>query len=110
MLILQDFSAITPNVLCRTIETVNGGGMIILLLNNMTSLKQLYTLTMDVHTRYRTESHQDLEPRFNERFILSISDLKNCIVMDDEMNILPISSHIQEIKAIQKKIDVIKLF
>ena len=31
MLILQDFEAITPNLLCRTIETVQGGGVIIFL-------------------------------------------------------------------------------
>ena len=72
MCILQDFESITPNVLCRTIETVEGGGLVILLFNTMTSLKQLYTLAMDVHARYRTEAHQLVEPRFNERFILSL--------------------------------------
>ena len=49
MLILQDFEALTPNILCRTIETVQGGGFVILLLRTMSSLKQLYTLSMDVH-------------------------------------------------------------
>ena len=44
--VLQDFEAITPNLLARTIETVEGGGLIILLLKTMTSLKQLYTMTM----------------------------------------------------------------
>ena len=33
----------------------------------MTSLKQLYTMVMDVHTRYRTEAHQEVVCRFNER-------------------------------------------
>ena len=42
----QDFEALTPNILCRTIETVEGGGIIVLLLKSMTSLKQLYTMTM----------------------------------------------------------------
>ena len=46
MLVLQDFEAITPNLLARTIETVEGGGLVVLLLKTMTSLKQLYTLTM----------------------------------------------------------------
>jgi N-acetyltransferase 10 len=105
MLILQDFEAITPNLLCRTIETVQGGGVVVFLFNNMTSLKQLYTISMDVHDRYRTDSSQDVEPRFNERFILSLSTCKNCIVMDDEMNILPISSHIRSIEPVQKDVD-----
>jgi hypothetical protein len=54
----QDFEALTPNLLCRTIETVEGGGIVVLLLHTMTSLRQLYTLAMDVHARFRTEAHQ----------------------------------------------------
>ena len=46
MCVLQDFEAITPNLLARTIETVEGGGLVVLLLKTMTSLKQLYTMTM----------------------------------------------------------------
>ena len=46
MCILQDFEAITPNLLARTIETVEGGGLVIMLLKTMTSLKQLYTMAM----------------------------------------------------------------
>ena len=46
MLVLQDFEAITPNLLARTIETVEGGGLVVLLLKTMSSLRQLYTMTM----------------------------------------------------------------
>jgi len=63
----KDFEAMTPNLLARTIETVEGGGLIIFLLRSLKSLKQLYTLTMDVHERFRTEAHQDVVARFNER-------------------------------------------
>jgi len=45
MSILQDFQAITPNLLASTIEAVEGGGLVILLLKTMTSLRQLYTTT-----------------------------------------------------------------
>lgn len=72
-----------------------------MLFNTMTSLKQLYTITMDVHSRYRTEAHALVEPRFNERFILSLGSCKTCLVIDDELNILPITSHIKEIKEVQ---------
>lgn len=89
--ILQDFEAITPNLLARTIETVEGGGLVILLLKGMNSLKQLYTLNMDIHSRYRTEAHDDVTARFNERFILSLGSCDSCLVIDDEMNVLPIS-------------------
>jgi N-acetyltransferase 10 len=91
MCILQDFEAITPNILARTIETVEGGGMVVLVLKGMNSLKQLYNLSMDVHKKYRTEAHDDVVARFNERFILSLGGCKGCLVIDDEMNVLPIS-------------------
>ena len=91
MCILQDFEAITPNLLARTIETVEGGGLVVLLLKGMDSLKRLYTMQMDVHARYRTEAHNDVTARFNERFTLSLGKCESCLVIDDEMNVLPIS-------------------
>jgi len=101
MLVLQDFESVTPNVLCRTIETIEGGGIVILLINTMTSLKQLYHLSMDSHSRLRTDSHQNIEPRFNERFILSLKDCKSFIAFDDELNILPLTSHMKDIAPIE---------
>jgi N-acetyltransferase 10 len=93
MCVLQDFEALTPNLLARTVETVEGGGLIVILLRTLTSLRQLVTMTMDVHTRFRTESHQDVVGRFNERFLLSLADCPSCVVIDDHLNVLPISSH-----------------
>lgn len=48
---LQDFEALTPNLMARTIETVEGGGIIIFLLKTMSSLRQLHSIAMDVHSR-----------------------------------------------------------
>ncbi|KAJ3290598.1 N-acetyltransferase 10 [Rhizoclosmatium sp. JEL0117] len=92
MCVLQDFEALTPNLLARTIETVEGGGIVVILLKTMSSLKQLYTMTMDVHARYRTESHHDTVARFNERFLLSLGGCETCLVVDDELNVLPLSA------------------
>ncbi|KAI8622823.1 GNAT acetyltransferase 2-domain-containing protein [Chytriomyces sp. MP71] len=92
MCVLQDFEALTPNLLARTIETVEGGGIVVILLKTMNSLKQLYTMTMDVHARYRTEAHQDTVARFNERFLLSLGGCETCLVVDDELNVLPLSA------------------
>lgn len=103
MCVLQDFEALTPNLLARTVETVEGGGIVVILLRTMNSLKQLYTMTMDVHARYRTEAHQDVVGRFNERFILSLASCKNCVVIDDQLNILPMSSHMANIKPVPPK-------
>ncbi|CAG9859781.1 unnamed protein product [Phyllotreta striolata] len=93
MCVLQDFEALTPNLLARTIETVEGGGLVVLLLRSLASLKQLYTMSMDVHQRFRTEAHQDIVCRFNERFLLSLASCKRCLVVDDQLSVLPISSH-----------------
>ncbi|XP_076664130.1 RNA cytidine acetyltransferase l(1)G0020 [Andrena cerasifolii] len=102
MCILQDFEAITPNLLARTIETVEGGGIIVFLLQSVNSLKQLYTMNMDVHQRLRTEAHQNVVGRFNERFLLSLASCKRCLVVDDQLNVLPLSSHNLKVEAVQK--------
>jgi N-acetyltransferase 10 len=108
MCVLQDFEALTPNLLARTIETVQGGGLVIILLKTMTSLKQLYTMTMDVHSRFRTGESQSagnsetIASRFNERFILTLANCENCLVVDDELNILPISSTVSNILPLKK--------
>ena len=104
-LVLQDFEALTPNLLARTIETVEGGGLVVLLLRTVNSLRQLYAQTMDVHARFRgsgAHSNADLVPRFNERFILSLADCARCLVLDDELNVLPISKkHVKRFDSIQ---------
>ena len=100
MLILQDFEGLNPNVLCRTVETVQGGGLVFILVKSLTNLKQLYTMAMDVHKRFRTEAHQEVEPRFNERFILSLCKCSTCLFMDDEMNLLAVSSQTEEVKPV----------
>ena len=53
-----------------------------------------------MHSRYRTEAHQDVVARFNERFLLSLGLCQACLVVDDELNLLPISSHIRKIKKV----------
>ena len=35
--------------------------------------------------------------RFNERFILSLASCEACLVLDDELNVLPISRHAKSI-------------
>lgn len=102
MCVLQDFEALTPNLLARSIETVEGGGLIVLLLRSVASLKQLYTMSMDVHQRYRTEAHQDVVCRFNERFLLSLASCQRCLVVNDQLMVLPLSSHNLQVTPVAK--------
>eukprot|EP00624_Nannochloropsis_granulata_P004450 evm.model.NODE_3200_length_18072_cov_20.463037.3 len=105
MCVLQDFEALTPNLLARTVETVEGGGLVVLLLQSVASLRQLYTMSMDVHARFRTEAHGDVVARFNERFILSLGDCDSCLVLDDELNVLPISKKSRALTALPGALD-----
>lgn len=50
-------------------------------------------MAMDVHNKFKTESHQKITCRFNERLILSLADCNRCLVLDDQLSILPISSN-----------------
>ncbi|XP_065209753.1 RNA cytidine acetyltransferase isoform X2 [Planococcus citri] len=102
MCVLQDFEALTPNLLARTVETVEGGGIIVILLRSLTSLKQLYTMNMDVHERYRTDAHSDIVGRFNERFLLSLSSCDRCLVIDDQLTVLPIASKALNVEPVDK--------
>ncbi|KII61491.1 N-acetyltransferase 10 [Thelohanellus kitauei] len=93
MLVLQDFEALTPNIMARTIETVEGGGVVCIVLSTIQSLRQLYTMTMDAHARHRISDDPHSTCRFNERFILSLNDCTNCLVLDDQLRVLPIFSN-----------------
>lgn len=42
---IQDFEAMTPNLLARTIETVEGGGIVVVLFRTVDSLKQVGPVT-----------------------------------------------------------------
>lgn len=101
ILILQDFEAITPNLLCRTIETVSGGGMIIFLFKGLKNLKQIYGIYMDFYNKIKTSNFKEVDARFNQRFLKSlIKDNKNFLAIDDEMNVLEISKEPLVINAI----------
>lgn len=70
MCVLQDFESITPNLLARTIETVEGGGLLVILLQTMSSLRQLFSMTMEIHNRFRTATKKEVVPRFVIQLLL----------------------------------------
>ncbi|KAI3382117.1 hypothetical protein SNEBB_009668 [Seison nebaliae] len=75
MLILQDFHHLTPNVLARTIETIEGGGLIVLLMNEVDELKN--SMKMNGGNRYK--------------YRLICSMLKDCpssLVLSDRLNVI----------------------
>lgn len=101
MLVLQDFNALRPNYLARTIETVRGGGVILLLLDKMQNLEDLHRVSMSYHNGMRDNVFGKTSSRFNNRFILSIKNCGNCICIDDEFNLLPFVTSKPSIKSYQ---------
>lgn len=45
---------------------------------------------------------QDIVCRFNERFLLSLASCTRCLVVDDQLNVLPLSSHNLTIEPVHK--------
>ena len=46
------------------------------------------------------EAHQDVVNRFNERFILSLASNHAAIFLDDNLNLLPVSSHVRGLEKV----------
>ncbi|CAD0203499.1 unnamed protein product [Chrysodeixis includens] len=82
------------------LQTVEGGGLIVFLLKSMDSLRQLHSITMDVHSRFKTEAYDTVVNRFNERFLLSLADNPRCLVLDDSLTVLPISSKTAQVEPV----------
>ncbi|KAG0484370.1 hypothetical protein HPP92_008449 [Vanilla planifolia] len=79
MCILQDFEALTPNLLARTIETVEGGGLVILLLRSLTSLTSLYTMVMDSEgLSEKARELKDLKEQFRDELPVGPLIGKSC--------------------------------
>ncbi|SBT32718.1 histone acetyltransferase, putative [Plasmodium ovale wallikeri] len=91
--VMQDFSHITPNILCRCIETVIGGGIIIFLMIKVEELKDIYNLTLHYHKKYTMNGTCNVYNNYIHRFFLSLNTCKNAMFIDDEMNILPLNDN-----------------
>ena len=90
MLILQDYQALTPNILARTVETVAGGGLIVILLQTKDAIDDIYAtgIKMDYQNSMSRDVFGKAKSRFNVRFMKKIRSCKNCIAIDDEFDIL----------------------
>ncbi|KAF2361021.1 RNA cytidine acetyltransferase NAT10, partial [Trinorchestia longiramus] len=86
MCILQDVECLTPNIVCRVVETVQGGGAVVLLLHAMQHLRQLCNMDMEVHYKLTTHSHPTVLKLFNNRLALSLAWCRSCIIADSDMS------------------------
>mmetsp|Transcript_5332 Transcript_5332/g.16779 ORF Transcript_5332/g.16779 Transcript_5332/m.16779 type:complete len:278 (-) Transcript_5332:4253-5086(-) len=102
--VLQDFEALTPNVLARAIETVDGGGIIIFLISSVVaslSFEQSLCTLMDVQASHTTANTTNIDrwrkfSRFQHRLILSLSNCARCMVSDGESKVYFMRTRRQE--------------
>lgn len=87
MCVLQDVECLTPNLLCRLVETVSGGGAVVLLLPGISHLRQLCGLDMDAHYRFTTFSHPTPCKLFNNRLALSLAWCRSSIILDEKLHV-----------------------
>ena len=84
ILLIQDFQCTTPNILCRAIECIMGGGAILLMLSNLDKLQSLPNLLMEAHHRYCTDKYKKVLPLFNQRLLLSFNKCNSYIYLNEE--------------------------
>ncbi|KAA0201203.1 hypothetical protein HAZT_HAZT007544 [Hyalella azteca] len=87
MCVLQDVECLTPNIVCRVVETVQGGGAVVILLPDMSHIKQLCNMDMDVHYKLTTHSHPTVQKLFNKRLALSFSWCRSCVIAESDMRV-----------------------
>lgn len=87
MLILQDFEALTPNMAVTCMETVRGGGLIVLLLDREKSLSQLISRPTDLHT----ELGRNVDCIFNRRFFKLLVRAECCVFLDQKIKVMDIT-------------------
>ncbi|KAM0676829.1 N-acetyltransferase 10, partial [Binucleata daphniae] len=75
MLILQDFEALTPNILAKSVETVQGGGVIILVASQI----------MDAEIEF--EGDKRVYYRFNKRLYKTMKKNDSFLFFDKDMNV-----------------------
>jgi N-acetyltransferase 10 len=92
MVVLEDFENITPNSLARIIETVEGGGTILFLLETINSLKNVHSLSMEIYKNFQNQIFTNFSGRFIDRFFLSLRMCETFLPINDDLKILPFFS------------------
>ncbi|ELA41453.1 uncharacterized protein VICG_01558 [Vittaforma corneae ATCC 50505] len=101
ILILQDFEALTPNMMACSIETVRGGGAIVLLLDLEKSIKEIDTWKSELITQSVNEK---LISRFNKRLFKSLVHLPCAMFLDSNLRVIDITSdNIENNKVLMEK-------
>ncbi|KAM0680824.1 N-acetyltransferase 10 [Glugoides intestinalis] len=100
MLILQDFEALTPNMIACAIETVRGGGVIILLFDQEKSIKEIIARKSEMVLE---AVGQETIQRFNRRLFKSLVQNSFVIFLDSKLRVMDITKEHPLEKGIEYK-------
>lgn len=106
MLILQDFEAVTPNIIACTMETVRGGGVIVLLFDREKSIKEIISCESDIVLK---NVGQKFTPRFNRRLFKSLTQQNFSIFLDSKLRVMDVTKENHESHPVEKiEIDTVE--
>ena len=88
MCVLENFEALSPNAIVKIIETIEGGGLIIFLLDKIKNLNEIHSISMDIYKKFESESYRTIAGRFLERFIFSLNSCVSFIAVDEDLKII----------------------
>lgn len=88
MLVLQDFEALTPNMIACAMETVRGGGVIILLFDQEKSIKEIIARKSDLVLEAVGQESVQL---FNRRLFKSLAQNSFVIFLDSKLRVMDIT-------------------
>lgn len=90
MCILEDFELVTPNILARIIETIEGGGIIILSIETTNSIKNLKKFSSNLKENRSSHFFPTLTNRFLKNLIFSVLECPSFV-------------HLSEVKMVSKR-------
>lgn len=102
MLILQDFEALTPNMIACSMETVRGGGAIVLLLDREKSINEIINKRSDLVDEM--SAYDKPTPRFNRRIFKSLTQLGCAVFLDSKLRIMDATMEIKLENLIKKSV------
>lgn len=84
MCIFEDLEYISPNILARIIETIEGGGIVIFIVEGLNSTKKLTDLSLGLHRNIKSHVFSKITSRFIRNFIFSISECPTFLHLSED--------------------------
>ena len=105
MCVLENFEALSPNILAKIIETIEGGGLIIFLLDEINKLSNIHSISMNIYKKFESQSYKNVSGRFLERFIFSLNSCVTFIAVDENLKIISENYNLKGLEYLSKDLN-----